>query len=267
MLSEFRQSVEQSLDLPLTLNLYESQFYSKDGALDFSSTSSCFQLVGKDHVFGLKDTELLLNAERNQRLRGVYDKFGVGNVEVSKNYLQKPQEQRLALCYCFLRQRCVPRGALYEINNLEIWLLAIGSMIGAVGLIAALTTCCLFTKYNIIIASLASSSQVIAIQFSFYHQQVRIEDEEAQSGHPGDGNWSPKKAVLCPAAWSRLSIKRQPGQSLRGADDAGQIRPLALFPSLFLVATYFCNLFLALSKVQLLSTVFLRRLVITPFSL
>ena len=39
MLSEFRASVEQSLDLPLTLNLYESQFYSRDdGALDFTST-------------------------------------------------------------------------------------------------------------------------------------------------------------------------------------------------------------------------------------
>ena len=61
LLVEFRESIEQSLDLPLTLNLYESQFYSRDGALD---------------------TELLLNAERNQRLKSVYDKFGVGTVEV-----------------------------------------------------------------------------------------------------------------------------------------------------------------------------------------
>ena len=38
MLLDFRQSVEQSLNLPLTLNLYESQFYSRDGALNFSST-------------------------------------------------------------------------------------------------------------------------------------------------------------------------------------------------------------------------------------
>ena len=39
MLAEFWASVEQSLDLPLTLNLYESQFYSRDdGALDFTST-------------------------------------------------------------------------------------------------------------------------------------------------------------------------------------------------------------------------------------
>jgi hypothetical protein len=38
ILADFRQSVEQSLELPLTLNLYESQFYSRDGALDFSST-------------------------------------------------------------------------------------------------------------------------------------------------------------------------------------------------------------------------------------
>ena len=45
-----------------------------------------------------------------------------------------------------LWQRCVPRGTLYEINNMEIWLLIIGGFIGAVGLIAALTTCCLFTK-------------------------------------------------------------------------------------------------------------------------
>jgi len=38
-LAEFRQSVEEVLDLPLTLNLYESQFYSRDdSALDFSST-------------------------------------------------------------------------------------------------------------------------------------------------------------------------------------------------------------------------------------
>ncbi|KAI9558883.1 hypothetical protein GHT06_015672 [Daphnia sinensis] len=125
ILADFRQSVEQSLELPLTLNLYESQFYSRDGALDFSSTSSCFQLVGKDHVFDLKDTELLLNAERNQRLRSVYDKFSVANLE-----------------------RCVPRGTLYEINNLEIWLLVIGCLIGAMALIAALTTCCLFTRYE-----------------------------------------------------------------------------------------------------------------------
>lgn len=44
--------------------------------------SSCFQLVGKDHVFDAKETERLLNAERNQRLRNVYEKYGVDNVEV-----------------------------------------------------------------------------------------------------------------------------------------------------------------------------------------
>ena len=51
--------------------------------------------------------------------------------------------------FFFFLQRCVPRGTLYEINNMEIWLLIIGSFIGAFGLIAALTTCCLFTKYYI----------------------------------------------------------------------------------------------------------------------
>ena len=43
----------------------------------------------------------------------------------------------------------MPRGTLYEINNLEIWLLVIGCLIGAMALIAALTTCCLFTRFVI----------------------------------------------------------------------------------------------------------------------
>jgi hypothetical protein len=43
-------------------------------------------LVGKDHVFGLKDTQLLLNPERNQRLRSVYDKYGVGDIQVRPEF-------------------------------------------------------------------------------------------------------------------------------------------------------------------------------------
>ena len=47
ILSEFRDSVEKVLDLPLTLNLYESQFYSRDdGALDFSSSRYAILLDG-----------------------------------------------------------------------------------------------------------------------------------------------------------------------------------------------------------------------------
>ena len=34
-------------------------------------------------MFDVKQTESLLNIESNQRLRSVYDRFGVGNLEVS----------------------------------------------------------------------------------------------------------------------------------------------------------------------------------------
>ena len=42
---EFKQEVEAALAQPLTLNVYDNEFYSKgDGSLDFGRTSSCFQV-------------------------------------------------------------------------------------------------------------------------------------------------------------------------------------------------------------------------------
>ena len=42
---EFKEEVEAALAQPLTLNVYDNEFYSKgDGSLDFGRTSSCFQV-------------------------------------------------------------------------------------------------------------------------------------------------------------------------------------------------------------------------------
>ena len=41
----FKTEVEAAFAQPLTLNVYDNEFYSKvDGSLDFGRTSSCFQV-------------------------------------------------------------------------------------------------------------------------------------------------------------------------------------------------------------------------------
>merc|ERR1719471_1265483 len=43
-MKEFKYEIEAALAEPLTLNVYDNEFYSKvDGSLDFGRTSSCFQ--------------------------------------------------------------------------------------------------------------------------------------------------------------------------------------------------------------------------------
>ena len=56
---EFKEEVEAALAQPLTLNVYDNEFYSKvDGSLDFGRTSSCFQ-VGKNNFHGWQTIILL----------------------------------------------------------------------------------------------------------------------------------------------------------------------------------------------------------------
>ena len=44
-MKEFKTEVEAAFAQPLTLNVYDNEFYSKvDGSLDFGRTSSCFQV-------------------------------------------------------------------------------------------------------------------------------------------------------------------------------------------------------------------------------
>ena len=72
---------------PLTLNLYDTEFYSKfDGSLDFGRTSSCFQIVQEDNVVDLKSTEKLLNSTSKPELKELLAKYDIVSVEVSRKY-------------------------------------------------------------------------------------------------------------------------------------------------------------------------------------
>lgn len=84
-IKQFKNDVEKSLGIPhVSLNLYDTQFYSKeDGSLDFSSTGSCFQLVGPNN-YDPRDTISLLEDASNHELKNVYKQYDVKNIEVNK---------------------------------------------------------------------------------------------------------------------------------------------------------------------------------------
>lgn len=122
-LEDFEKAVQQALSLPVSINVYDTQFYSKDdNSLDFSSTSSCFQMVGKE-VYDLHEKKLLLTDPRNDELKKVYKQFHVDKV-----------------------QHCATSVAKAEVSMLQIWVLAIAAFVGVSAIVASYTLCCLHAK-------------------------------------------------------------------------------------------------------------------------
>ena len=60
---QFKSEIESAFAQPLTLNVYDNEFYSKvDGSLDFGRTSSCFQVKYLLRLpFHVKGQTLILN--------------------------------------------------------------------------------------------------------------------------------------------------------------------------------------------------------------
>ena len=124
-LPEFQRLVEKALLLPVQLNVYDTQFFSKqDGSLDFSSTSSCFQIVGQEN-YDLSDMESLLKDKNNDELKNVYVRFNVRSV-----------------------QRCAPTFAKAEATWIQLWVLAIACFIGIASLIASCVVCCSYNRWE-----------------------------------------------------------------------------------------------------------------------
>lgn len=98
-ITKFKEEVEKSLGIPqVSLNLYDTQFYSKnDGSLDFSSTGSCFQLVGPNN-YNPKDTISLLEDPSNHELKNVYKQYEVKNIEV-RNIIFFPETKIIIYSY------------------------------------------------------------------------------------------------------------------------------------------------------------------------
>ncbi|XP_064094597.1 protocadherin Fat 1-like [Macrobrachium nipponense] len=121
-LTTFKKDVENVLQVAASLNIYDTAYYSdSNGAIDFSSTGSCFHLVGRN----MHETKVLLDSTVNKKLQPVFDKYSVKRVE-----------------------RCVPRRESRQADWVEVWVLVIAAFIGVGGTIAACSVCCLYSRYR-----------------------------------------------------------------------------------------------------------------------
>lgn len=122
-LEEFEVAVAKALLLPVSVNVYDTQFYAKDdNSLDFSSTSSCFQMVGKE-TYTLGEMKTLLNDPKNELLKDVYKKFHVEKV-----------------------QNCAAIVARAEASVTQMWVLVIAAFIGIATIASSCTICCMHAK-------------------------------------------------------------------------------------------------------------------------
>lgn len=122
-LEEFEIAVQQALLLPVSINVYDTQFYAKDdNSLDFSSTSSCFQMVGKES-YSLKEMKSLLTDPKNDDLKNVYKTFHVDKV-----------------------QNCAAKVARTDASATQKWVLAIATLIGVATISASCAICCMYSK-------------------------------------------------------------------------------------------------------------------------
>jgi len=124
-LSQFRQDIEKALAVPASLNIYDTQFHAKvDGSLDFSSTSSCFQLVG-DQGLDLKEMEDLLQPGRNTDIDKVYAAYNVQDL-----------------------QRCALHVGAAGVTWTQLSVLVIAAFIGVASLISSCVLCFSYNRWQ-----------------------------------------------------------------------------------------------------------------------
>lgn len=122
-LEDFERAVQQALSLPISVNVYDTQFYSKeDNSLDFSSTSSCFQMVGKES-YDLDEVRALLTDPKNEELKKVYRAYHVEKV-----------------------QHCAALVARADASMTQMWVLAIAVLVGVATIISSCALCCMHAK-------------------------------------------------------------------------------------------------------------------------
>merc|ERR1712062_857837 len=122
---QFKSDIEGAFAQPLSLNIYDSEFYSQyDGSLDFGRTSSCFQVLREEDTVNLDEVQGIF-AEDNAQLKTLLEKYSVDSVE-----------------------RCARVRAPPKINWIQLCILVIGVFIGVAGFIATITLCCLYSKYK-----------------------------------------------------------------------------------------------------------------------
>ncbi|XP_076056440.1 cadherin-87A-like [Oratosquilla oratoria] len=121
-LPDFTHDLQDALLVNAEVNIYDTDYYTNtNGAIDFSSTGSCFQLVGRN----LAETRVLVDIKHNSKLAPIFDKYTVSKVE-----------------------NCVPHRSSRRTDWIELWVLVIAGFIGLGAFVAAIAVCCLYSRYR-----------------------------------------------------------------------------------------------------------------------
>uniref|UniRef100_A0A182IQZ1 Cadherin domain-containing protein n=1 Tax=Anopheles atroparvus TaxID=41427 RepID=A0A182IQZ1_ANOAO len=144
VLDRFAADMQHRLaDANLELSVFDAQVLSHaDHSLDFSSTSSCFQLTR--HGSALAPTEMMRlmdSAEMKEALAEVYQQYSVHRIDS-----------------CAVGKK-VPTGAL--IASSGTWLVILAGLIGFAAFASTMTACCLAKRYKSQVRSTINSQRIV----------------------------------------------------------------------------------------------------------
>lgn len=123
---KFKKDLETALVKPLTLNIYDTQFYSRsDGSLDFESTSSCFQLLEKDDIVDPKHVMDILDAKKSIKIEKLYEMYKIVSIE-----------------------QCVPNKEDYKMTWSEVGVLVVAALIAISALVVTIIVCIMYSRYK-----------------------------------------------------------------------------------------------------------------------
>lgn len=128
----FQEQLQKKLKpLGLELHVLDTQVFTRtDMSLDFTATSSCFQMFRNGAALSLSEMQKLMNSkELRQELIDIYAAFGVSDLES-----------------CSVRR--THTAALFGnlLKSAGSWLVILAALIGIAALIALCTACCLKKK-------------------------------------------------------------------------------------------------------------------------
>ncbi|XP_053956622.1 cadherin-23 isoform X1 [Anastrepha ludens] len=127
----FQEKLQQKLKpLNLELHILDTQVLTRaDYTLDFTATSSCFQVFKNGAAISLQEMHKLMHSEQmKQELFDVYVEYGVSEVEM-----------------CSVRKFPVAANLMTSAGT---WLVILAAFIGLAAIVAACTACCLKKKYK-----------------------------------------------------------------------------------------------------------------------
>ncbi|XP_015043174.2 cadherin-87A [Drosophila pseudoobscura] len=130
----FQEQLQKKLKpLGLELHVLDTQVFTRpDMSLDFTATSSCFQMFKNGAALSLSEMQKLMNSQQlRQELIDIYAAFGVSEVES-----------------CSVRR--IHAAALFAgmLTSAGAWLVFLAALIGLAALISLCTACCLKKKFK-----------------------------------------------------------------------------------------------------------------------